>query len=57
MNKKEVCVIIPIYKEILNDFEIHSVDQCIKILYDYSLHFVCPKGLNIDFYKINYPSG
>jgi hypothetical protein len=51
MNKKEICVVIPIYKESLNDFEIQSVEQCIKVLSDYSIHFVYPRGLNIDFYK------
>jgi hypothetical protein len=54
MNKKDICVIIPIYKEILNDFEIQSVNQCIKVLSEYSLCFVCPQGLNIDFYRDNF---
>jgi hypothetical protein len=51
MNKKGICVVIPIYKEALNEFEVQSVLQCITILSDYSIYFVCPKGLNIDFYK------
>jgi hypothetical protein len=54
MNKKEICVAIPIYKEILNDFEIQSVEQCVKILSDYSICFVAPKGLNVDFYKAKF---
>lgn len=54
MNKKEICVVIPIYKETLNSFEIQSVTQCVQILSDYTIHFVCPKGLDIDFYKVNF---
>lgn len=54
MNKKEICIVIPIYKEILNSFEIQSVEQCVKVLSDYTIHFVCPKELNIDFYKVNF---
>lgn len=54
MDKKEICIIIPIYKIELNSFEIQSVNQCIKILSDYSIHFACPNGLNIDFYKENF---
>jgi len=54
MHKSEVCVVIPIYKEILNEFEVQSVLQCIKVLSDYSIHFVCPKGLDIGFYNENF---
>jgi len=49
MNKNEICVVIPIYKEILNSFEIQSVEQCVKVLSDYTIHFVCPNDLNISF--------
>ena len=51
MNKKEICIVIPIYKEILNSFEIQSVKQCVKVLSDYTIHFVCPQGLDVGFYK------
>ena len=54
MNKKEICIVIPIYKETLDSFEIQSVEQCVKVLSDYTIHFVCPKELNIDFYKENF---
>lgn len=54
MNKKEICIVIPIYKESLDDFEIQSVEQCVKVLSDYTIHFVCPKRLNIDFYKAKF---
>ena len=51
MNKEDICVVIPIYKECLTDYEIKSVEQCIKVLSDYSICFVAPNGLNLDFYK------
>lgn len=54
MNKKEICVVIPIYKGTLNVFEIQSVEQCVKVLSDYTIHFVCPKGLNVDYYKAKF---
>ena len=54
MNKSQICIIIPIYKEILNDFEIQSVEQCIKVLSDYTIHFVCPEVLNMNFYKTKF---
>lgn len=54
MDKKEICIIIPIYKIELNDFEMQSVKQCINLLSDYSIHFVCPEGLIIDFYKTRF---
>jgi hypothetical protein len=55
MDKSQVCIVIPIYKEVLNEFEVQSVLQCVRVLSDYTIHFVCPKGLNIDFYKENFP--
>ena len=56
VNKKDICIVIPIYKEYLNDFEIQSVEQCGKVLSNYSHCFVAPKGLNIDFYIKRFPS-
>lgn len=55
MNKKEICIIIPIYKKHLNDFEIKSIEQCVKVLSDYSIYFVTHKSLNLDFYRKNFP--
>ena len=54
MIKKNICIVIPIYKEALNDFEVQSVVQCIKVLSDYTICIVYPKGLNIDFYKTKF---
>lgn len=55
MLKNQVCVIIPIYKEKLNDLEIQSVVQCSKVLCDYQIHFVCSEQLNTDFYETKFP--
>lgn len=55
MEKEEICIVIPIYKECLNDYEIQSVEQCINVLGDYTISFVTPKGLNVNFYKSNFP--
>jgi len=56
MTKKEICIVIPIYKECLNDYEIQSVEQCILVLSDYVIYFVAPNGLNLDFYKSKFKS-
>ncbi|SEA89006.1 hypothetical protein SAMN05443667_11115 [Flavobacterium gillisiae] len=54
MDKKDICIVIPIYKEVLNEFEIQSVVQCIKLLSDYRLYFVCPKGMNTSEYRCKF---
>lgn len=53
-DKKNICVVIPIYKVHLNDFEILSVRQCIKILSDYTIIFACSEVLNVEFYEENF---
>lgn len=44
-------VIIPIYKEILSEYEEISVRRCFKILANYPKRFVAPAGLNIKNYS------
>jgi hypothetical protein len=51
MNKSQICIVIPIYKDTLNEFEVISVERCIHVLSDYQIHFIHPKGLKLDFYK------
>ncbi|MFH4964291.1 DUF5672 family protein [Gaetbulibacter sp. M235] len=55
MTKDQICIVIPIYKEKLNDFEVQSVGQCIKTLSDYVIHFICSDKLDLDFYKLRFP--
>ena len=54
MDKIKICIVIPIYKETLSKFEIQSIEQCMKVLSDYSIYFACPEGLNMDFYRKNF---
>ena len=42
-----VKIVIPIYKTELLDFEIQSLNQCVKILGDHSIVFVHPKSLDV----------
>ena len=45
----KVAVVIPVYKETLNDFEKISLAQCRKILGNYPLIFVAPKGKKFSY--------
>ena len=56
VSKNEICVIIPIYEENLTDYEIQSVQQCINILNNYKIIFITYKNLDLDFYKLKFPS-
>lgn len=49
--KKTVAVVIPVYKEKLNNFEIISLRQLIKILGKYTIYIVAPKQINLDEYE------
>ncbi len=46
-----VVIIIPIYKEKLNDNELISLNQCLKILSRHPILYVGPNSLNVDYYK------
>ncbi len=46
-NLDSVVIVIPIYKETLSKFEEISLQQCFKVLQDYTICFVIPKGLNL----------
>lgn len=47
----KVAVVIPVYKETLNDFEKISLAQCRKILGKYPLIFVAPKSKKFSYFK------
>ncbi|MGL5789886.1 MAG: DUF5672 family protein [Bacteroidales bacterium] len=53
---KKCIIVIPIYKEIPDNFEIIAINRCFKILFKYSIVFVCSKHLNREFYIDRYPS-
>lgn len=46
---KKVAIVIPNYKESLNQEEIISLVQCRKILGQYDRYFVIPKGMKTDY--------
>lgn len=51
MQKNQICIVIPIYKKELDLLETKSVLQCLKVLSDYSIYFIAPEGLKMDFYE------
>jgi hypothetical protein len=51
MNKNQICVTIPVYKEIPDMDEQKSFRQVLKILYGYTIILFAPKSLNINFYS------
>lgn len=51
-NKKDVCIVIPIYKVELTDIEKISLKRCVSFLSDYSIYFIQPKSL--DSYSISF---
>jgi Protein of unknown function (DUF5672) len=46
-----VAVTIPIYKETIDEDELISLTQCLKILKRYPIIFFAPKSLNISYYE------
>jgi hypothetical protein len=49
-NRKEVAVVIPIYKSQMTPFEEISFDRCLKILGRYPLILMSPQGLDLTNY-------
>src|SRR5260221_2601752 len=49
--KKVVAILIPIYKEVVNNTELLSLTQCLKTLYHYPIIFFAPQSLNTEFYE------
>ncbi|MBT0549369.1 DUF5672 family protein [Riemerella anatipestifer] len=50
-----VTIIIPIYKEKPTLLEMVSIEQTFKVLDGYDIAFVCPKTLDISYYRKHYP--
>jgi len=51
MPGKPVVIIIPVYKQLLNDNELLSLKQCIRILKNYPIIFIGPPNLNTSNYE------
>lgn len=41
----KVCIVIPIYSDVISSFEQVAMDQCFRILGSHPIYFVLPKGL------------
>lgn len=52
MAKKLVSIIIPIYKESLNEYELISLKQCIKVLGNHPIRIIAPYNLDFKNYII-----
>ena len=54
--KKEVAIIVPVYKEELNDFEKLSLNQLYKVLgNNYDVYLIGPENMDICRYTAIYP--
>ena len=55
ITNKEVCIVIPIYKDNINNpllyDEVESIYHTLKVLKNYDAYFLCDPSLNISFYK------
>ena len=55
ITNKDVCIIIPIYKDNINNpilyDEVESIYHTIKLMNKYDIYFLCHPDLNISFYK------
>lgn len=55
ITNKDVCIVIPIYKDNINNpllyDEVESIYHTIKLMYKYDIYFLCHPDLNISFYK------
>jgi len=47
----QIAVVIPVYKPEMNENEIISFTQALKVLKDFSIRLVCPYSLNISHYQ------
>lgn len=55
ITNKDVCIVIPIYKDNIKDpllyDEVESIYHTIKLMNKYDIYFLCHPDLNISFYK------
>ena len=47
---KSCVIVVPVYKKYISRYEQISLSQCLKILSNYDIRFVAPKGLDLSFY-------
>lgn len=55
ITNKDICIVIPIYKNNINEpllyDEVESIYHTIKVMHNYDIYFVCSQNLDISFYK------
>ena len=51
MNKNNVAIVIPSYKSVLNENEVISINQTLKILSEYPIYIVIPNSIDDTFYE------
>ncbi len=56
MEKKDIVVVVPVYRSVLSEDEVISLAQCVKVLSGYSIVIVKPESLNVSFILSEYPS-
>lgn len=55
-NKKQVAIVIPIYKSDLNNEEKLSIQSVLKVLKSHDFIFICSKQLNTNYYENIFPN-
>ncbi|MGL6179014.1 MAG: DUF5672 family protein [Tannerellaceae bacterium] len=50
---KSLIIIIPIYTTKLNNYEIKSFEQCVKVLHRHNICIICPEGLDVKQLPLN----
>lgn len=55
MKKKDIVVVVPVYKTSLSIEEKASLDQCVSLLSEYTLIFITPCQMNTVFLQSDYP--
>lgn len=55
-NNKQLCVIIPIYKQKLSNVETIAVNSYVDYFFDSDIYFVCPKSMQTEWYNKKFNS-
>ncbi|NJL77188.1 MAG: hypothetical protein HC892_21410 [Saprospiraceae bacterium] len=55
VTKAQVVILIITHKPQLTTFEQISIQQCVRVLGDYRKVFICPKGMDTNYYTTHFP--
>jgi hypothetical protein len=56
MSEKQLCVIVPIYKERPSENEYHSIYRAAQVFEEDKKFFILPEGMNYSYYQQQFPS-